>query len=94
MLLTSIPGGSVGKESSCSMSPALANDSFIPLAPPGVPQSHICMLAKSLQWWLTLCDPMGCSSPGPLSIGFSGQEYWSGLSSPSPEKAIYTAFYN
>ena len=30
---------------------------------------------------LTLCDPMDCS---PLSIRFSRQEYWSGLSFPSP----------
>ena len=29
----------------------------------------------------TLCDPMGCSLPGStLSMGFSRQEYWSGLS--------------
>ena len=30
------------------------------------------------------CDPMDCSPPGPLSMGFSRQEYWSGLSFPSP----------
>ena len=30
---------------------------------------------------LTLCDPMDCSLP---SMGFSRQEYWSGLSFPSP----------
>ena len=32
-----------------------------------------------------LCNPMDCSLPGPLSTGFSRQEYWSGLPSPSPE---------
>ena len=32
----------------------------------------------------TLCDPMDDSPPGPLSIEFSQQEYWSGLPSPSP----------
>ena len=33
---------------------------------------------------LTLSDPMGCSLPGPTSMGFSRQEYWSGLPLPSP----------
>ena len=28
-----------------------------------------------------LCDPMDCS---PLSMGFSRQEYWTGLPFPSP----------
>ena len=31
---------------------------------------------------LTLCDLMYCSLP--LSLGFSKQEYWSGLPFPSP----------
>ena len=31
-----------------------------------------------------LCDPMNCSLPGPLSMGFSRQEHWSGFSFPSP----------
>ena len=31
----------------------------------------------------TLCDPMGCSHHAPPSMGFSRQEYWSGV--PSPE---------
>ena len=35
--------------------------------------------AKSLQSCLILCDPMDCSLPAPLSLGFSRQEYWSGL---------------
>ena len=40
---------------------------------------------------LTLCDPMDCSPPwtvacqAPLSMGFSKQEYWSGLPFPFPE---------
>ena len=25
---------------------------------------HACVHAKSLQLWLTLCDPMDCSAPG------------------------------
>ena len=32
----------------------------------------------------TLCDPMDCSLPAPPSMGFSRQEYWSGLPLPSP----------
>ena len=35
----------------------------------------------------TLCDPMDCSPPGPLSMGFSRQEYWSGL--PFPFQGIF-----
>ena len=31
-----------------------------------------------------LCDPMDCSPPGFLSMGFSRQEYRSGLPFPSP----------
>ena len=33
---------------------------------------------------LTLSDPMDYSLLAPLSMGFSRQEYWSGVSSPSP----------
>ena len=40
---------------------------------------YACMLAKSLQSCLTLCDPMDCSPQAPLSMEFSKQEYWSGL---------------
>ena len=32
----------------------------------------------------TLCDPMDCSYQAPLSMGFSRQEYWSGVPLPSP----------
>ena len=39
--------------------------------------------AKSLQSCPTLCDPMDCSQP-PLSMGFSRQEYQSGLPFHSP----------
>ena len=31
-----------------------------------------------------LCDPMDFSPPGSLSVGFSRQEYWSGLPFPPP----------
>ena len=44
-----------------------------------------CVHAKSLQSCLNLCDSMDCSPlQAPLSIGFSRQEYWSGLPFPSP----------
>ena len=32
----------------------------------------------------TLCDPTDCSPPSPLSMGFSRQDYWSGLPCPPP----------
>ena len=38
--------------------------------------------AKSLQLCLTLLDPVDCSPQAPLSVGFSRQEYWSGLPCP------------
>ena len=47
------------------------------------PEQHssACPLAQSC---LTLCDLMDCSLPGTLVMGFSRQEYWSGLPFPSP----------
>ena len=36
------------------------------------------------QSWLTLCNPVVVACQAPLSMGFSGQEYWSGLPCPSP----------
>ena len=36
------------------------------------------------QWCLTLWDPMDCSPPGSPSLGFSRQEWWSGLLFPFP----------
>ena len=43
----------------------------------------VCMLTRSS--CLTLCDPMDCHPPGSsMSVGFSRQEYWSGLPFPSP----------
>ena len=47
-------------------------------------QLATCMHAKSLQSYLTLCNPMDYSPPGSLSMGFSRQEYWSGLPYPPP----------
>ena len=42
--------------------------------------SYVCVHVQSLQSCLTLCSPMDCSPKGSsLSVGFSRQEYWSGL---------------
>ena len=41
----------------------------------------MCMRAQSLSC-LTLHNPMDCSPPGSPSMGFSRQEYWSGLPFP------------
>ena len=43
-----------------------------------------CALAKSHQLCLTLCDPWTVAHQALLSMGFSRQEYWSGLPCPSP----------
>ena len=40
--------------------------------------------AQSLQSCLTLGDPMNCNPHAPMSMGFSRQEYWSGLPCPPP----------
>ena len=40
--------------------------------------------AKSLQSCPTLCNPIDGSPPGFPSLGFSRQEHWSRLPSPSP----------
>ena len=47
-------------------------------------QQTVCMCAESLQSCLTLGDPMHYSSPAPLSMGFSKQEYCSGFPCPPP----------
>ena len=47
--------------------------------------------AKLLQLCLTLATPWTIACQAPLSVGFSRQEYWSGLPCPSPggEKGIF-----
>ena len=46
----------------------------------------MCVCAKLLQSCLTLCNPIDCSPcQAPLSMGFSWQEYLSGLLCPSLE---------
>ena len=61
-----------------------------------VREGGVCAHPKSLQSYLTLCDPMNCIPPGsscnpidcspqaPLSMGFSRKEHWSGLPCPPP----------
>ena len=50
---------------------------------------HLCMCAKSLQLCLTLCDLMNVALQAPLSVGFSRQEYWSGLLCPPSGDLLY-----
>ena len=44
----------------------------------------MCLHAKSLQTCPTLCHPMDRSPRGSSIMGFSRQEYWSGLPCPPP----------
>ena len=58
------------------------------LAPPGNPTKLCEGEGEVAQSCPTLCDPVDCSLPGfyqaSPSMGFSRQEYWSGLPFPSP----------
>ena len=45
--------------------------------------------AHLLQSCLTLCDPVDCSQPCSLFMGFPRQEYWSGLPCLPPEDLLY-----
>ena len=51
--------------------------------------SGLCMCAKSLQSCLTLCDPKDVACLTPLSLGFSRQQYWSGLPCSPPKDVPY-----
>ena len=44
----------------------------------------MCVCVIVAQSCLTLCNPMDCSPPAPLSMELYRQEYWSGLPFPSP----------
>ena len=44
----------------------------------------VCVCVLVAQLCPTLCYPMDCSCQVPLFIGFFRQEYWSGLTFPSP----------
>ena len=52
------------------------------------------MCSKSLQSCPTLCDPVDCSPPAPLSTGFPRQESQSGLPFPSPRDNVYHPIIN
>ena len=43
---------------------------------------------------LTLATPWTAACQAPLSMGFSRQEYWSGLPFPSPNKDFKEIQYN
>ena len=57
-----------------------------------------CMKVKSesevAQSFPTPSDRMDCSLPAPPSMGFSRQEYWSGVPSPSPSYGLLRANYS
>ena len=90
----SFPGGSDSKESACSVGdlgsiPGLGRS---PGEGNGNPCQYSCLenptdrgarwaavLAKLLQSYPTLCDPM---DQAPLSMGFSREDYWTGLPLP------------
>ena len=45
----------------------------------------VCVVCLVAQSYPTLCNPMDCSLPAPLSMRvLSRQEYWSGLPCPPP----------
>ena len=62
-------------------SPALTAGS-LPLVPPGKPSHHGDGLVTKL--CPTLASPWTVACQAPLCVGFSRQEYWSGLPFPSP----------
>ena len=45
---------------------------------------HIFFAVCWVQLYLTLCDPVDCGRQAPLSMGFSRQEYCSGVPFPFP----------
>ena len=49
-----------------------------------ISSASVAAAAKSLQSCPTLCNPIDSSPPGSPSLGFSKQEYWSGLPFPFP----------
>ena len=51
--------------------------------------ASMCCVCSVADLCPTLCNPMDCRPQAPLSMGFSRQEYWSGLPFPSPSANIY-----
>ena len=60
--------------------------SFFPCPPYGRMNIEVWVCGYELvaQSCPTLCDPMDCNPPAPLSMAFSRQELWSGLPCSSP----------
>ena len=63
----------------CPISPS--DPLFFPPSPPDTP-NLVCMCAKSLQLHPILCDLWPVAHQAPLSMGFSRQDFWSGLPCP------------
>ena len=62
-----------------------SNESVLRIRCPGVLTcSNLCVCVKLLQSCLTLFDLWTIARQAPLSMGFSRQEYWSGLPCPPP----------
>ena len=55
----------------------------------GRDQNWMSEVSEVAQSCPTLCDPMDCSLPGLSAMGFSRQEYLSGLPFPSPGDLPY-----
>ena len=53
---------------------------------------HFCFVCSVIKSYPILCNPMDCSLPGSLSMGFSRQEYWSGLTFSSPGDLLGLGF--
>ena len=47
-------------------------------------ETSCCCAVLTAQLCPTLCNPMNAARQAPLSMGFSRQEYWSGLPCPPP----------
>ena len=63
------------------------------IIPFSVSARKVCVPAQLPQLCLTLCDPMGGSWLGSLSMGFSRQEYWSGLPCSLQGRSSCVQFY-
>ena len=91
-----LPGKSYGQRSLVATVPRVAKSQTGSSKNTGVGCHFLlqCMKVKSesevAQSCPTLSDPMDCSPPG-SSMGFSRQEYWSGVPLPSPISTWYKA---
>ena len=59
----------------------------------GIFTKNMTTAAKLLQSCLTLRDPWTAAYQAPLSMGFSRQEYWSGVPLPSPINGLHLYKY-